>query len=379
MLKNSGPVGATVFVTAILLSGAGADFSIGSAHAQNAVQAKTTAQADNCFAAPKGAAPAGQHWYYHVDRASKRKCWYLHATEPIEHRAVVKHQAAAANPAADATAEAAPAPQIAAAPAAAAADPAVAAAAPPPPASASVFPDPPAPTPDSAAGDTPPAPHVKMLSVRTSTPFVGTAVISPQNTPEQAAAASAPQMPAHDAVTPAMDGAKPPSDSASDSGAAEPQGKADAASSAPVRTAGAAAADARTKTAEMFILLAFVLGFAAALVALVGKIAGIYRKPEIAVEPDDAWVDDRSESRRRIDGEAGHNEQDVPFLDPHEHYGLADLHVEEWLDGSAAQDGSAVRPAGHEDSTQPQSTGPSQADIEMALRVLRQARQSRVA
>lgn len=375
MLKNSGPVGATVFVTAILLSGAGADFSIGSAHAETSGQAKASAKADNCLAAPRGASPAGQHWYYHVDRASKRKCWYLHATEPIEHRAVVKHQAAAANPAADANAEAAPAPQIAAAPAAAAADPAVAAAAPPPPVSASVFPDPPAPTPDSAADDTPPAPHVKMLTVRTSTPFVGTAVISPQNTPEQAAAASAPQTPAYDAVAPAIDGAKPPSDS----GGAEPRGKADAAYSAPMRTAGAAAADARTKTAEMFILLAIVLGLAAALIAVVGKIAGIYRKPEIAVELDDAWVDDRSEARRWIAEEAGHNEQDVPFLDPHEHYGLADLNAEEWLDRSTAQDESAVPPARNEDATQPQSPGPSQTDIEMALRVLRQARQSRVA
>lgn len=36
------------------------------------------AAADDCLAAPKGAAPSGQHWYYHLDKTSKRKCWYLH-------------------------------------------------------------------------------------------------------------------------------------------------------------------------------------------------------------------------------------------------------------------------------------------------------------
>jgi hypothetical protein len=37
------------------------------------------AAADDCLAAPKGAAPQGQHWSYHVDRASKKKCWHLRA------------------------------------------------------------------------------------------------------------------------------------------------------------------------------------------------------------------------------------------------------------------------------------------------------------
>jgi hypothetical protein len=33
--------------------------------------------ADDCIAKPKGVAPAGQHWYYRSDRATKRQCWYL--------------------------------------------------------------------------------------------------------------------------------------------------------------------------------------------------------------------------------------------------------------------------------------------------------------
>jgi len=32
---------------------------------------------DNCLSSPKGTTPAGSHWYYRIDRATKRKCWYL--------------------------------------------------------------------------------------------------------------------------------------------------------------------------------------------------------------------------------------------------------------------------------------------------------------
>ena len=33
--------------------------------------------ADACLSGPKGSLPAGGHWYYHVDRATKRTCWYI--------------------------------------------------------------------------------------------------------------------------------------------------------------------------------------------------------------------------------------------------------------------------------------------------------------
>jgi hypothetical protein len=33
--------------------------------------------ADECLSKPKGSAPAGQHWYYRLDRPTKRQCWYL--------------------------------------------------------------------------------------------------------------------------------------------------------------------------------------------------------------------------------------------------------------------------------------------------------------
>ncbi|OMI03087.1 hypothetical protein BSN85_29240 [Bradyrhizobium brasilense] len=49
-----------------------------SAMAQTAANTanSTNNTADTCLAAPKGTAPAGSHWFYHLDR-SKKKCWYL--------------------------------------------------------------------------------------------------------------------------------------------------------------------------------------------------------------------------------------------------------------------------------------------------------------
>ena len=48
--------------------------------AQVAAEAATqVAQAatDSCLSAPKGATPSGSHWYYRIDRVTKRQCWYL--------------------------------------------------------------------------------------------------------------------------------------------------------------------------------------------------------------------------------------------------------------------------------------------------------------
>jgi hypothetical protein len=35
--------------------------------------------ADTCLAGPKGVAPKGSHWYYRIDHATKRNCWYVRA------------------------------------------------------------------------------------------------------------------------------------------------------------------------------------------------------------------------------------------------------------------------------------------------------------
>jgi hypothetical protein len=33
--------------------------------------------ADDCLVEPNRDPPEGRHWFYHVDRANNRKCWYL--------------------------------------------------------------------------------------------------------------------------------------------------------------------------------------------------------------------------------------------------------------------------------------------------------------
>jgi hypothetical protein len=43
------------------------------------VQPTTSHAADECLSGPKGAAPRGSHWYYRVDRATKKNCWYVRA------------------------------------------------------------------------------------------------------------------------------------------------------------------------------------------------------------------------------------------------------------------------------------------------------------
>jgi hypothetical protein len=35
------------------------------------------AAADDCLSGPKGQTPSGGHWYYRIDRATKRHCWYV--------------------------------------------------------------------------------------------------------------------------------------------------------------------------------------------------------------------------------------------------------------------------------------------------------------
>jgi hypothetical protein len=36
-----------------------------------------TIGSDRCLSTPKGETPTGYHWYYRVDHATKRNCWYL--------------------------------------------------------------------------------------------------------------------------------------------------------------------------------------------------------------------------------------------------------------------------------------------------------------
>jgi len=67
---------------------------------QNAPAAPSTANAaaSDCLASPKGSAPQGQHWFYRLDRATKRQCWYLRAEGG---KATLSAQATADTPNAD--------------------------------------------------------------------------------------------------------------------------------------------------------------------------------------------------------------------------------------------------------------------------------------
>jgi hypothetical protein len=48
------------------------------------------AHANDCVAAPSASATQGQHWYYRIERPNHRRCWYLHAILPLQHRPVIK-------------------------------------------------------------------------------------------------------------------------------------------------------------------------------------------------------------------------------------------------------------------------------------------------
>jgi hypothetical protein len=43
----------------------------------NTASYAATPAADECLSAPKGPAPEGSHWYYRIERGTKRHCWYV--------------------------------------------------------------------------------------------------------------------------------------------------------------------------------------------------------------------------------------------------------------------------------------------------------------
>ena len=101
-----------------LLAGANFGAVAQNAAAPAATDTANTKTADACQSAPKGIAPAGSHWFYHLDRSTQKKCWYL---GDARNKVVAKTTAAQQQPAAapdTATADAAlpqsqpaPAPQ----------------------------------------------------------------------------------------------------------------------------------------------------------------------------------------------------------------------------------------------------------------------------
>jgi hypothetical protein len=65
------------------------------------------AQARECLSAPKGAVPAGSHWYYRIDHATKRNCWYVRG---VDEKSAAPARAATADATPDDDAAATPAP-----------------------------------------------------------------------------------------------------------------------------------------------------------------------------------------------------------------------------------------------------------------------------
>ena len=79
MTNRMGNAGTAILIGAIATVTLVGAMNGGAAHA-----------ADNCLAGPKGAAPKGSHWYYRIDRATKRNCWYVRAEgeKPVSSQSV---------------------------------------------------------------------------------------------------------------------------------------------------------------------------------------------------------------------------------------------------------------------------------------------------
>jgi hypothetical protein len=74
VLRIPRPIGLTVVVYALFSAGVGASANV--------------AHADDCLAAPNSPTPQGSHWYYRMDWAKQRKCWYLRAPDQPAQQAV---------------------------------------------------------------------------------------------------------------------------------------------------------------------------------------------------------------------------------------------------------------------------------------------------
>jgi hypothetical protein len=335
MATISRPNAHVAFVAALLLSGVGACLPIDSTYAD-----------DNCVGAAGAAAPAGQHWYYHIDRVKHRKCWYLHTIMPLPSRAAANPRASSSELAPSAATPQWPSAVTPQSPADTTAEATNVASASQPAADPS--------NPANELAGTQPVPQVTLLTVRpVAAPFVGTPSASQAVPPEQTGEPPVPQISPDDAKVRAHRETAPESraDPVTVPATTEP------AHYALLPPDTAVAGSARTHAADRFFLLALALAIAAGLIALFGKMAGLTRTPRLSDHPDDAW--------RRVSYGEG-----APFLAPDEPQGPVDLDAHEWIEPSQ----SAARP--HDAELKQSEDGrPIRNDIERALRVLMQARQ----
>jgi hypothetical protein len=63
-----------------------------------AASAQYSARAEDCLAGPNAQAPQGSHWYYRLDRATHRKCWYVGAQRARTQRAAATAERRSAAP-----------------------------------------------------------------------------------------------------------------------------------------------------------------------------------------------------------------------------------------------------------------------------------------
>jgi hypothetical protein len=62
---------------AILLAGLLVGMAVTGSPARAQTAPAAPAAADECLAKPNGPSPRGSHWFYRIDRANNRHCWYL--------------------------------------------------------------------------------------------------------------------------------------------------------------------------------------------------------------------------------------------------------------------------------------------------------------
>jgi hypothetical protein len=377
MARISSPAARIAVVAALLVSGIGVGLPIDSTRAGDS---DSTRAGNNCATAPGAAAPVGQHWYYHVDREKHRKCWYLHAALPLANHVAAVHRATASQPV---PAVATPQSPSGATPIAtnAASTPQPAADSSNPPSEIAITQPAPHVTvhtvktvtanPPGEAASAQPAPHVTVLTVKTvSAPFVGTTSASQATVPEQTAKPPMPQIAPGDASTP-VDGIGKANRADSATVPAAPDTAQNAL--APPRTAATDAAVAHAAPL-FFLLVGLALAIAAALIGLFGKTSSLMGTPRLSHHPDDAWR--RYRTAHPQADQAVFDEEDAPFLAPPEPPEPVDLDAHAWIEQSppAQPDFSVPRPQDGE-RAQSQQIVPTLKDVELALRVLRQARQ----
>ena len=286
-----------------------------------------------CAGAPGAAAPAGQPWYYRVDRVNHRKCWFTHATTSLREHAAAEPRDTAATPAPSVAAPQEPS-----------------AATPPASRVVSAPPQAPADTSDaaSAATGTPPAPHVTVLAVKPDPAYTGTISPSPAGAAEPAAEAQMPRDAARNADGPKrgdfMRASRAHSATTPGATGAVPHGLALAQS--------AAAASAPAPSADLFFVRALAVVMVAALIVLFGMMAGLFRMPRLSRRSDDAW--------QRL-----FYERNSPFLVPQESDGPTDLNLRNRINRSppAPAGPPASRPNGQRPDSR-DSMKPVATDIE---------------